>query len=48
MPPASCPVFAAAGRRFLDGVAGPASLERLSVRAFDNGSTLLTFRPVRA
>lgn len=41
------PVVLGAGLRFLDGARG-VTLERLSVREFGNGSTLLTFRPVPA
>lgn len=41
------PVVLGAGRRFLDGAEGT-TLERLSLREFPTGSTLLTFRPVPA
>lgn len=40
------PVVLGAGLRFLDGAAHGVPLERLDVRPFGNGSTLLTYRPV--
>lgn len=39
------PVVLGSGRRFLDGAGGTA-LERIAVREFAGGSTLLTYRPV--
>lgn len=40
------PTVLGAGLRFLDGADGRTELERLDVREFRNGNTLLTLRPV--